>query len=191
MNFKLLIKHIFGNIRCYKARIRLQGKGIYIGSRVNFKGGCNITLCSDVIIRPEADIWANGNIYIGSGSEIGQRDRISIKNSLNIGKNVLLSPNVYITDCDHKYEMVGIPVMKQGIIDKNYSIYIEDGVFIGINSVIIGNIHIGKGTVIGANSVVTKDIPSYCVAAGNPVKIIKQYDNLTKRWIKFQGEYDK
>ena len=45
---------------------------------------------------------------IGKGSEIGERCRISIANSLEIGEKVLLSPNVYITDCDHEYRDVDV-----------------------------------------------------------------------------------
>lgn len=53
---------------------------------------------------------------IGRGSEIGERCRISIANSLEIGEKVLFSPNVYITDCDHEYRDVNIPVIDQGIV---------------------------------------------------------------------------
>lgn len=47
---------------------------------------------------------------------------------------------------------------------------------------IAGTIEIGKHCVIGANSVVTHDIPDFCVAAGNPAKVIKKYDNENKVW---------
>lgn len=100
---------------------------------------------------------------------------------------MLLSPNVYITDCDHEYVHVGIPIMDQGIVDKNLHVEIKDHAYIGINSVIVGNVTIGKGSVIGANSVVTKDIPDYCVAAGTPAKIIKKYNPLSDSWEKYKG----
>lgn len=41
-----------------------------------------------------------------------------------------------------------------------------------------------KGTIIGANSVVTKSIPAYCMVAGNPAKVIKQYNFTKKQWEK-------
>ena len=47
-------------------------------------------------------------------------------------------------------------------------------VWIGGNTVILPGVHIGDNTVIGAGSVVTKDIPSWCVAAGNPCKVIRK-----------------
>lgn len=54
-----------------------------------------------------------------------------------------------------------------------YRPYIEDNVFIGPNVVIIGKVRIGHHSVIGAGAVVTKDLPPYSVAAGNPARIIK------------------
>ena len=51
--------------------------------------------------------------------------------------------------------------------------YLEDDVFVGPNAVIIGDVRIGSHSVIGAGSVVTKDVPSYSVVAGNPAKILK------------------
>lgn len=55
---------------------------------------------------------------------------------------------------------------------------IGNDVTVGANVVIIGNITIGDNVVIGAGAVVVKDVPSNCVIAGNPAKIIKQIDEL-------------
>lgn len=60
-----------------------------------------------VTVRPYAQIWSGGGtVRIGRGSEIGERCRISIANSLDIGEKVLLSPNVYITDCEDRKSVV-------------------------------------------------------------------------------------
>lgn len=158
-------------------------QGGIIGENVNIVGGRKIRLGKDVCIRPEVDLWACGHsIDIGAGTEIGQRDRISIAHNLFIGEKVLLSPNVYITDCDHAYENIETPIMDQGIVNNDYSVSIGDHSYIGINAVIVGNVRIGKHCVVGANSAVTKDIPDYCVAVGSPAKVIKQYNRGTGQW---------
>lgn len=80
---------------------------------------------------------------------------------------------MYITDCDHEYRNIDIPVIDQGIVQKGQKVSIGDGSYIGINTVIVGNVRIGKHCVIRANSIVNKDILDFCVAVGCPVKVIK------------------
>ena len=63
-------------------------------------------------------------------------------------------------------------------------VIIHDDVWIGEMVSILPGVEIGKGSIIGANSVVTKYIPDYSIAAGNPAKVIKQYNFNTKRWEK-------
>ena len=84
---------------------------------------------------------------------------------------------MYITDCDHEYRNVYIPVIDQGVVQKGQKVSIGEGSYIGINAVIVGNVKIGKHCVIGANSVVTKDISDYCVAVGSPARAIKNMKN--------------
>lgn len=168
------IKHLVGCIRACFFGVNREGS-VYIGKGCSIKGKKNIQVGKDVTIRPDVQIWSGGGtVKIGKGSEIGERCRISIANSLEIGDKVLLSPNVYITDCDHEYRNIDIPVIDQGIVQKGQKVSIGDGSYIGINSVIVGNVKIGKHCVIGANSVVTKDVPDYCVAVGSYARVIKR-----------------
>lgn len=173
MGFKDTIKGSLGLIRA-KIFCVTAGNGVYIGKHCSLKGKHNITLEDSVTVRPYAQIWSVGAVRIGRGSEIGERCRISIANSLEIGEKVLFSPNVYITDCDHEYRDVNVPVIDQGIVQRGQRVSIGDGSYIGINAVIVGNVKIGKHCVIGANSVVTHDIPYCSVVAGCPARVIKQ-----------------
>ena len=170
---KAAVKSFIGKIQAKRFHMQ-AGKNVYIGKHCALKGKSNIVLEDGVTVRPYAQIWSGGGtVRIGKGSEIGERCRISIANSLEIGEKVLLSPNVYITDCDHEYRNVEVPVIDQGIVQKGQKVSIGEGSYIGINAVIVGNVNIGKHCVIGANSVVTKDVPDYCVAVGGPARVIK------------------
>lgn len=51
---------------------------------------------------------------------------------------------------------------------------VGNDVWIGQNVTVMPGVHIGDGAIIGANSVVASDIPPYCVAAGNPCRVIRQ-----------------
>jgi acetyltransferase-like isoleucine patch superfamily enzyme len=53
------------------------------------------------------------------------------------------------------------------------AIIVEDEVWIGSEAIILSGVNIGKGAIVGAGAVITKDIPPYAVAVGNPAKIIK------------------
>lgn len=180
MGLKDEVKGMLGMVRA-KIFCVTAGHDVYIGKHCGLKGKHHITLEDSVTVRPYAQIWSEGTVRIGKGSEIGERCRISIANSLDIGEKVLFSPNVYITDCDHEYHNIDVPVIAQGIVQKGQKVSIGDGSYIGINAVIVGNVKIGKHCMIGANSVVTKDIPDYCVAVGSPARVIKYICNKAVR----------
>lgn len=181
---KAAVKSFIGKIQARRFQVR-AGKKVYIGKHCALKGKSNIVLEDGVTVRPYVQIWSGGGtVRVGRGSEIGERCRISIANSLEIGEKVLLSPNVYITDCDHEYRNIDVPVIDQGIVQKGQEVSIGEGSYIGINAVIVGNVKIGKHCVIGANSIVNKDIPDFCVAVGCPVKIIKSYNE--NGWCRFK-----
>jgi len=131
--------------------------------------------------------------FIGEGTNIGRRCTISAANRIVIGKNVLLARNVLNTDHNHPYGHVDIPIMHQRITTHSDQVCIGDDTRIGINSVIVGNGRIGRHCVIGANAFVTKDLPDYCVAVGNPCRLVKVFDVETQSWEKVSNvqEIDK
>lgn len=67
---------------------------------------------------------------------------------------------------------------------------IGDNVWIGGNVVICPGVHIGDNCVIGAGSVVTKDIPSWSIAAGNPCKVIRQITEEDRKYYYKDREFD-
>ena len=81
--------------------------------------------------------------------------------------------DVYITDQNHGYEDVNLPISVQTMPEREVSI--GSGSWIGHGSVVLPGARIGEHVVIGANSVVTGEIPSYSVAVGVPARVIKQY----------------
>ena len=85
--------------------------------------------------------------------------------SIKIGNNLKCGANTFIFDGDFHLDdpRVGEPK----------PIIIEDNVWLGINSIVMKGVSIGKNSVIGANSVVVKDIPANVIAAGNPCRVIK------------------
>lgn len=89
---------------------------------------------------------------------------------LTIGNNVMMGPECLFYSNSHKFDKE----TKQfsGYTDTN-PIVIEDDVWIGRRAIIMGGVTIGKGSIIGAGAVVTKSVPPYSLAAGNPAVVKK------------------
>lgn len=119
-----------------------------------------------------------GDVLIGSRSFIGVGNVII--GPVEIADHVMTAQNVVISGMNHSYEEIHTPPTMQKISTSR--IVISENVWVGANSVITAGVSIGKHSIIGAGSVVTKDIPAYCVAVGNPAKIIKRYNHETKVW---------
>ena len=119
-----------------------------------------------------------GDVYIGDRSLIGMGNVII--GPVTIGNDVILAQNIVISGLNHGYEDIDIPPSLQKIITKE--IILENSIWIGANTVITAGVTIGRHSVIGAGSVVTKNIPAFSVAVGNPAKVIKQYNSLTSSW---------
>jgi len=120
-------------------------------------------------------------IKIGDNCCIGANFFVACIDEIIIGNNVLMSDRVFISDHIHDYSDIKIPIIKQNLKPKG-KVLIKDGSFIGINAVLMPGVTIGKNSVVGASSVVTKDVPDYCVAIGNPAKVIKNYDFQENKW---------
>ena len=87
-----------------------------------------------------------------------------------IGDNCQMAPNVAIYTAGHPVH----PAIRNTAYEYGIEVTIGDNVWIGGNTVICPGVHIGSNTVIGAGSVVTKDVPDWVVAAGNPCRVIRK-----------------
>ena len=121
--------------------------------------------CGDVIIGKK--------VLIGCGSKI--------TGPVTFGDNILLAQNVVISGLNHDFDDINTPIVHQGFSVK--TIFIEDGAWIGAGAIITAGVRIGKNSVVGAGSVVTKNIPDYSVAVGNPAKVVKYFNHEKQEWI--------
>ena len=140
------------------------GKNVSI--RGNVKFGNHITLDNNVEVRN----LTKSTSTIGNNVSINRNS--VLRGKFSIGNDVSIAPNCMIVGANHNFSDLAIPIKKQGVSNKG--IVISDDVWIGANCVILDGFVIGKGVVIGAGSIVTKDVPEYSVAVGNPCRVIKR-----------------
>lgn len=103
-----------------------------------------------------------------------------------IGDNCLLAPNVAIYTAGHPVH----PETRNTMYEYGIEVTIGDNVWIGGNSVICPGVYIGDNCVIGAGSVVTKDIPKWSIAAGNPCKVIRKITEADRKLYFKDREFD-
>lgn len=161
-----IILYILGAIFIFCDKLSYHAKLYYKTFMINKNGS------KAKFIGPETIIKNPNNIFIGEGTYINSGYIIAGKISkIKIGKNCLISYNVHLRTDKHNYLKKNTNIIEQGITEKD--IIIDDDVWIGFGAQIMPGIKIEKGAVIGAGSVVTKNVPSHAVVAGNPARIIK------------------
>lgn len=119
------------------------------------------------------------SITIGKNCHFGIQNHISAINKIVIGDNLLTGKWVTIVDNSHgntDIDQLQIDPLKRPIISKG-PVVIGNNVWIGDKATILPGVTVGDGAIIAANAVVTKDVPAYSVAAGNPARIIKTIKN--------------
>ncbi len=126
----------------------------YVGENVNIEKGAMITSRTE----------------IGDGSGVGINAVLHGK--VVIGKDVMMGPECIIYTKNHAFNRTDIPMRKQGFAEEK-PVCIGDDVWIGGRVTILPGVTIGRGAIIGAGAVVTKDIPPFAIAAGNPASVKK------------------
>jgi len=105
---------------------------------------------------------------------------------VKIGDNCQMAPNVAIYTAGHPVH----PDSRNTAYEYGIEVTIGDNVWIGGNTVIVPGVHIGSNTVIGAGSVVTKDIPDWVIAAGNPCRVIRRITEEDRKFYYKNREFD-
>ena len=142
---------------------------------------------NDFVLGNDSTIEDFSTVNNGVGHVlIGDRTRIGIScvliGPVKVGNDVMLAQNIVMSGLNHGYEDISTPISIQPCTTAE--IVVEDEAWIGANSVITAGVKIGKHSVVAAGSVVTKDVPAYSIAAGNPARILKRYNFDTKTWEK-------
>lgn len=153
--------------------------GFYLRSK--YWGYVHKTIGPESRIHRGAKIGLPGLVEAGHHLQVGEYVSIAAGDSkpIYIGNYVSIAKNAYIRTANHTFTDLDTPIALQGhtfkvilFKDKEYSVVIEDDVWIAANAVILSGAHIGKGSIIGAGSVVSQAIPPNSIVLGNPGRVI-------------------
>jgi acetyltransferase-like isoleucine patch superfamily enzyme len=183
MNLDYLIQRLMLRATCQLA----QGAKLSRTARIRNIAGDSQRICigSESIIQGELTVFAHGGqIQIGEWCFVGQQTRIWSASSIAIGDRVLIAHAVNIFDnLTHPIRAAERhaqfrQIAKYGHPDDislgEQPVMIEDDAWIGAGAFVLRGVTIGRGAIVAAGAVVTKDIPAYCLAAGNPAKIVRE-----------------
>lgn len=147
---------------------------IILGERNSFGDNLYLTAWSQF-----SDNNNQALITIGNHCDFGAFNHITATNKIVIGDNCLTGKWVTISDNNHgttSLEDLQLPPLRRKVVSKG-PVIIGNNVWIGDKATILGGVNIGDGVIVGANAVVARDVPAYSVVAGNPARVIKQYEN--------------
>lgn len=124
----------------------------------------------NVTILPPFRCDYGSNIKVGNNFFANYNLTVLDVAEVTIGDNVFIAPNVSIYTAGHPVHCLA----RNSGYEYGIPITIGDNVWIGGNVVICPGVNIGSGSVIGAGSIITKDVPEYVIAAGNPFRVIRK-----------------
>jgi acetyltransferase-like isoleucine patch superfamily enzyme len=129
------------------------GDGVYVGHQTILKG------------------YFRGRMVIGEGTWIGQQCFFHSAGDLAIGRNVGVGPGVKIITSFHAEEGISKPILHSRL--QLLPVVIEDDADIGVGSVILPGVRVGRGAQVGGGAVVAGDVPAYAVAVGVPARVMR------------------
>jgi len=174
----------------YRNKITSDGKIImnFGAGIIGAKDKKQIVLGKNVRLSGWLTILENGKITIGNYTLIGARSVIQAWDKVEIGSYTMISPDVWIQDNnshsiyakDRYKDMLGSRDFNDiGTDNTNAAhkpITIGNHVWIGRRAIILKGVTIGDRSVVAASAVVTHDVPSDTIVAGNPARVVKHID---------------
>jgi acetyltransferase-like isoleucine patch superfamily enzyme len=143
---------------------RFPERGILLGDEVMLFDHVRL-LIGDLSLTPDA------GMTIGYRAIINVGGYISGEGGLVIEDDVLIGPHVRILSAGHAIHGVDAVIARNPIT--HAPVRVEAGAWIGAGCTVLQGVRIGRGAVIGAGSVVTRDVPPFAVAVGNPARVVR------------------
>ena len=121
-------------------------------------------------IRTGIDIWWPGRIRIGR-TALNENMFFNGYGGITIGNNCLMGRGASFFAGGHTFDRSDVLIVEQPL--SSGPIVVDHDVYFGLNSIVLGNVTIGRGAVVAAGAVVTRDVPAGAVVVGVPARIVR------------------
>lgn len=150
------------------------GAGVRLWNRLSLRGDGALLVDDGVCFLPGATpvgltVTGGGTLAIGARSFISPGVCIAARQLVRIGAWCLIGPDVLITDNDE----YTVDPERRDDLPPSAPVILEASVWLGARVIVLPGVTIGTGSVVAAKSVVTRAIPSNCLAAGCPARVIR------------------
>jgi acetyltransferase-like isoleucine patch superfamily enzyme len=158
------------SVICFPATALVNERFVHIGSGTII--GPYVSLSAGMV--PGQACLRERTVVIGDRCLIGRGSGIVAHLSIEIGDDVWTGHHVYITDQNHAYEDVDVPISRQSSPER--PVVIGSGSWLGHGTIVLPGARIGRHVAVGAGSVVVGELPDFCVAAGAPARVVRYHD---------------
>ncbi len=158
----------------------LVPRRIFLGRRVMVGEACFLDAnTARGRIELQDDVWLSRGSYIVAGEAevvigpttyVGHRCLMYGHAGIHVGRDVLLANDVQLICGNHTFARRDVPIRAQP--PEGRPIVIEDDVWLGASTIVLGGVTVGRGSVVGAGAVVTQSLPAYSIARGVPARVV-------------------
>jgi maltose O-acetyltransferase len=125
----------------------------------------------DVRFSHEVKIVAPGRLTIGRSTKVLNKVILDASGGLCIGENTQIGFESIVLTSSHRFDDPTRPIVTQGM--KHEAVIIGSDVWLGARVIVLPGVTIGDHAIVGAASVVTKDVLTWAIVAGNPARLIR------------------
>ncbi|MFB9217299.1 acyltransferase [Vibrio sinaloensis] len=175
---------VFIHTPAFKGRLSHYGRGLYLFGGVPFVSGpldisighdCRISGHTTFSARPQT---LNPTLIVGNNVDIGWQSTFAVGRRIILEDNVRIAGRAFLFGYSGHAMDAELRAKGEGDDEQDIGdIILKKDVWLGTNVTVCPNVTIGEGTIVGTGSVVTKDLPPFVVAVGNPAKVVRHLND--------------
>jgi acetyltransferase-like isoleucine patch superfamily enzyme len=171
------------------------GEGSWLVPPVRVSNPHSIAIGSGVVVLEHATLWvladqdaagarasSAAKLTLGDGVRLTRFNTVICEVGVSLGSDVASSDGATILDSWRHPFLAGVEgrLPRRGL--EPAPVVVEQGAYLGMNSVVLPGVRVGAGAYVGECAVVFEDVPAHSVVYGNPATVVRRYDVANRSW---------